>query len=140
MATTTPKKRTSSRSTARKSNNARKRATKKTTSADQSASETPTATDEGARRLPSGLPEQLMIVIGAIVFGLVGLFVHVLFVVSLVLMALLLGLLASEARGQRGRGIVAEVVNEAKVVIDEVKKPGSADTPVGEANSTEVSD
>jgi hypothetical protein len=61
----------------------------------------------------------------------------VFFVVSLVLMALLLGLLASEARGQRGRGIVAEVVNEAKDVIDEAKKPGTSMTDAStDASST----
>jgi len=81
-----------------------------------------------------------MIVLAAIAFGLVGLFVHILFVVSLVLMALLLGLLASEARGQSRRGIVAEVVNEAKVVIDDVKKPGelTTDTSSDDAAATET--
>ena len=43
-------------------------------------------------------------------------------------MALLLGLIASEARSQRGRGIVSEMVNEAKVVFEEIKKPGHLDT------------
>jgi hypothetical protein len=66
-----------------------------------------------------------MIVVAAIVFGLLGLFVHVLIVVSIVLMALLLGLLAAEARTQRGRGIVSEVVNEAKVVFDDIKRPAT---------------
>jgi hypothetical protein len=80
-----------------------------------------------ARRLPSGKPEQLMILVGALIFGLVGLFVHILILVSVVLMALLLGLIASEARSQGGRGIVSDVTNEAKVVIGELKKPGRVD-------------
>jgi hypothetical protein len=92
---------------------------------------------DGKRNLGSGVPEQLMIVVAAIVFGLVGLFVHVLFVVSIVLMALQLGMLASEARNQRGRGIVSEVVNEAKLVLEDVKKPGVApsDDSAGEATA-----
>src|ERR1700722_18770277 len=122
MATSTPKKRTSTRSTTRKAT-PRKRTAKSASTDDLADVATPNEAGQTSRRLPSGLPEQLMIVLAAIAFGLVGLFVHILFVVSLVLMALLLGLLASEARGQRGRGIVAEVVNEAKVVIDEVKRP-----------------
>jgi hypothetical protein len=65
-----------------------------------------------------------MILVGALIFGLVGLFIHILIVVSVVLMALLLGLLASEARSQGGHGIVSDVTNEAKVVIGELKKPG----------------
>jgi hypothetical protein len=81
-----------------------------------------------ARRLPSGKPEQLMILVGALIFGLIGLFVHILILVSVVLMALLLGLIASEARNQGGRGIVSDVTNEAKVVIGELRKPGRVDT------------
>jgi hypothetical protein len=68
-----------------------------------------------------------MILVGALLFGLIGLFVHILILVSVVLMALLLGLLAAEARSQGGRGIVSDVTNEAKVVIDELKKPGRVD-------------
>jgi hypothetical protein len=68
-----------------------------------------------------------MILVGALIFGLIGLFVHVLILVSVVLMALLLGLIASEARSQGGRGIVSDVTNEAKVVIGELKKPGRVD-------------
>jgi hypothetical protein len=68
-----------------------------------------------------------MILVAAIVFGLLGLLIHLLVIVSIVLMALLLGLIASDARSQRGRGIVSEVVNEAKVVIQDLKKPGHQD-------------
>ncbi len=69
-----------------------------------------------------------MILVGALIFGLIGLFVHILILVSVVLMALLLGLIASEARNQGGRGIVSDVTNEAKVVIGELRKPGRVDT------------
>ena len=139
MPTSTPKKRTSTRSTARKATT-RKRSSKSAPTNDQTEAATSNDAGQAARRLPSGLPEQLMIVLAAIAFGLVGLFVHILFVVSLVLMALLLGLLASEARGQRGRGIVAEVVNEAKVVIDDVKKPGTltSDTSTDDSPASET--
>jgi Flp pilus assembly protein TadB len=90
-------------------------------------------------RLPSGQPEQLMILVAAIVFGLVGLVIHPFVIASIVLMALLLGLIASEARRNRGRGIVSEVVNEAKVVIEEIKKPGKVDTGELSAPSTTTS-
>ena len=124
MATTNPKKRTTTRSSARKSTT-RRRASKPSTAVSD-ANDTSSPAMNQKRNLGSGVPEQLMITIAAIVFGLVGLFVHVLFVVSLVLMALLLGMLASEARNQRGRGIVTEIVNEAKLVLEDVKKPGVA--------------
>jgi hypothetical protein len=79
-----------------------------------------------------------MILVGALIFGLVGLFIHILIVVSVVLMALLLGQLASEARSQGGRGIVADVTNEAKVVIGELKKPGrvASDDSVEQADDS----
>jgi membrane protein implicated in regulation of membrane protease activity len=81
-----------------------------------------------------------MIVVAAILFGLAGLFIHVLIVVSIVLMALLLGLLASEARNQRGRGIVSEVVNEAKVVLEDIKKPGQQASDEGTDSSAASSE
>jgi len=81
-----------------------------------------------------------MILVAAIVFGLVGLVIHPFVIASIVLMALLLGLIASEARRNRGRGIVSEVVNEAKVVIEEIKKPGKVDTGELSAPSTTTSE
>jgi len=74
---------------------------------------------------PSSQSEQLVILVGALAFGLLGLAIHFLWIVSILLMALLLGLIASEIGGRHGRGIVAEMVNEVKVVVDEIKTPGS---------------
>jgi Flp pilus assembly protein TadB len=125
--TPTPAKKTARTSRAKQPTSNR-RAAKKPTSGNTSAVANGENTGQAARRLPSGQPEQLMILVGALIFGIAGLFLHVLVVVSLVLMALLLGMIAAEARGQRGRGIISEVVNEAKVVLDEIKKPGQTDT------------
>jgi Flp pilus assembly protein TadB len=127
MSTTAPSKKSPARSRTRKPI-ARKRTSKSEIAADQTDDKAQGTVKKSARHLPSGQPEQLMILVAAIVFGILGLFIHILVVVSIVLMALLLGLIAAEARSQRGRGIVSEVVNEAKVVIEEVKKPGHLDS------------
>jgi uncharacterized membrane protein len=127
MSTPAPNKKTPTRSRTKKPIS-RKRTSKGGIAVDQT-DETPQGTvKKSARNLPSGQPEQLIILVAAIVFGLRSLIIHILVVVSIVLMALLLGLIASEARSQRGRGIVSEMVNEAKVVFEEIKKPGHLDT------------
>jgi hypothetical protein len=55
----------------------------------------------------------------AIIFGLIGLAVHVLFIVAIVVMAVLFALMASELRGKRSGSVasvvVASAVAEAKV-------------------------
>jgi Flp pilus assembly protein TadB len=107
---------------------ARKRTPKREIADDSSDEVQKAPINRTVHHIASGQPEQLMILVAAIVFGIAGLIFHLLVVVSIVLMALLLGLIASEARRQRGRGIVSEVVNEAKVVIEEIKRPGQADT------------
>lgn len=83
---------------------------------------------KSARQLPSGQPEQLMILTAAIFFGLIGLFIHVLVLGSIVLMAVLFGIVASELRSARGRGIVSEVVSETKTVFEDIKKWGRGDS------------
>jgi hypothetical protein len=72
------------------------------------------------RRVLSGKLEQLAILGVALLFGLIGLAVHFLWFVSIVSMALLAGLMAAEIRGARGRGVISEVVTEAKIVVEEI--------------------
>jgi hypothetical protein len=127
MSTPAPNKKTPTRSRTKKPIS-RKRTSKSGIAVDQT-DETPQGTvKKSAHNLPSGKPEQLIILVVAIVFGLLSLIIHILVVVSIVLMALLHGLIASEARSQRGRGIASEMVNEAKVVFEEIMKPGHLDT------------
>jgi Flp pilus assembly protein TadB len=127
MSTPAPNKKTPTRSRTKKPIS-RKRTSKSGIAVDQT-DETPQGTvKKSAHNLPSRQPEQLIILVAAIVFGLLSLIIHILVVVSIVLMALLLGLIASEARSQRGRGIASEMVNEAKVVFEEIMKPGHLDT------------
>ena len=58
--------------------------------------------------------EQIAILCLALVCGLVGLAVHVFWFVSIVLMAVLLGLTAAAVRRRPGHGVVSEVLAEAK--------------------------
>jgi hypothetical protein len=89
----------------------------------------------GARRTRSlsGGSEHLIILVAALVFGVLGLAVHFLWFVSIVLMALTLGLLGAEIRRHRGHGLVAEVVAQAKGLADEI---GAAEAPADEAGRT----
>jgi len=64
--------------------------------------------------------EQLAVVGLALLLGLVGLAVHVLWVVSIVVMAILFGLIASGLRGDTDRGVVSEVVSEVKIMAEEI--------------------
>ena len=76
---------------------------------------------------PLGQSEQLIILVSALAFGLGGLAIRALWIVSILLMTLLLGLMAADVRNTRGRGIVSEVVNEAKVMVDEIRQPRTID-------------
>jgi uncharacterized membrane protein len=68
----------------------------------------------------------------ALLCGLVGLAVHVFWFVSIVLMAVLLGLAAAALRRRPGSGVVSEVVAEAKSVATEISSAG--DSPSGDAS------
>jgi Flp pilus assembly protein TadB len=83
------------------------------------------ATDESARR--HATVEHLAVLAAALVCGVLGLAVHLLWIVAIVLMALLFGLLATELRGGRG-GIVSELVSEGKTVVAEISSAAEADT------------
>ena len=123
--------------TPKKTSSAKKRATPKTKSAQSRTRRTmkqPAAADDAVnesarRRVPSntrslaGQSEQLIILVVALGFGLIGLAIHFLWIVSIVLMALLVGLIGAEARRQRGHGLVAEVVAEARAVADDIGTP-----------------
>jgi hypothetical protein len=79
--------------------------------------------------------EQLAILALALVFGLVGLAIHVLWFAAIVLMALLLGLMASELRGRRDGGVISEV---ATAVREEAKKVAADVTGDGDAARNET--
>lgn len=70
--------------------------------------------------------EQIVILSLALVFGLVGLAIHILWLASIVLMAILLGLAAAAVRRRAGRGAIGEVVAQAKTVVAEIS---GSDTP-----------
>jgi hypothetical protein len=83
---------------------------------------------EAARRDSTRLVEQLVLLALAILLGLIGLAVHVMWFGSIVLMSVLFGLIASGLRGQRG-GVIAEmattVIVEAKSVADGISNSGA---------------
>ena len=58
-----------------------------------------------------------MILVSALVFGLLGLAIHVFWLASIVLISIALGLIAADVRG---RGVLPEVVAEAKSVAAEI--------------------
>jgi hypothetical protein len=69
---------------------------------------------------PSRQVEKLAILALALVLGLFGLIIHALWLGAIVLMALLLGWGAAELKGHRGRGVISQVVAEAKNVVADV--------------------
>ena len=82
----------------------------------------------GGRRESSRLAEQVVLLALAILFGVIGFAVHFLWFGSIVLMAILLGLIVSEMRGRRGKSVISEVVTtvmvEAKSVADALASGG----------------
>jgi hypothetical protein len=60
----------------------------------------------------------------ALVLGLIGFAVHFLWFAAIVMMSILFGLMASELRARRSRGVIVEVVDavvtEAKNVVEAV--------------------
>jgi Flp pilus assembly protein TadB len=80
-----------------------------------------------SRQMISGRPvESLALITLALVFGVIGLAVHVLWIVSIIFMAMQFGLIASELGNRRGRGVVSEVVHEVATVVEEVKSGDSS--------------
>jgi hypothetical protein len=79
-----------------------------------------------SRRAFAPQVEQVVILGLAIAFGLVGLAVHVLWLVSIVLMAVVFGLIAATLRGSRGRGVISEVAAEAKSIAADIASKDKA--------------
>lgn len=77
--------------------------------------------------------EQLAALGLALVFGLAGLAVHFLWVGSIVVMAVLLGLNASGLRGRGDRGVISEVVSEVKIMAQEVTRTDEPEPVAPEA-------
>jgi Flp pilus assembly protein TadB len=103
----------------------RKRAVKKVAAAVSEITDVADDSRRGQRDVGSSGPrqiEQLALVALALLFGLVGLAVHVLWFVSIVMMAIQLGLIASEFGNRRGsKGIISEVTHEVAIVVEEIK-------------------
>lgn len=78
------------------------------------------------RRAFAPQAEQVVILGLALAFGLIGLAVHVLWLVSIVLMAVVFGLIAATLRGSRGRGVISEVTAEAKSIAADITSKAEA--------------
>lgn len=80
--------------------------------------------DSPARGKSARQAEQLAILALALLFGVIGLALHFFWFPSILLMALLFGLSASELRSRRGGGVISEVVTtvvaEAKGVAEDI--------------------
>lgn len=86
------------------------------------------STDRGSsssRPTSSRQIEGLAVITLALLFGLIGLAVHVLWIVSIVLMAMQFGLIASALGNGRGRSVISEVAEEVVTVVEEIKSGSS---------------
>ena len=81
---------------------------------------------EGARtsRASGRQAHQIAILVLAIVFGLIGLAVHVFALASIVLMSVLLGLIAAGIRNHRDGSVIAELTAEAKDALTDMTGRG----------------
>jgi hypothetical protein len=70
--------------------------------------------------------EQIAILVLALILGLIGLAFHVVWLGSIVLMSVLLGLIAADVRGRGGRGVNAELVAEANNVGEDITGGGAS--------------
>jgi hypothetical protein len=119
-------------------------------SAKPERSDTGPATDpaarEGGRRQTTRRVEQLLLLTLAIAFGLIGLGLHVLWIVSIVLMALLWGFMAAELGSSRREGgvvsdVVTAVVSETREVTKDITHAASEvgdDKPTRSASESET--
>jgi hypothetical protein len=77
--------------------------------------------DASRRRGSARQAEELGVLVLALVFSLAGFEVRALWLVSIVLMTLLLGLMAAGLRGADGGGsVISEVVAEAKILREDI--------------------
>jgi hypothetical protein len=88
----------------------------------------PTAQAPSTRREPSRYVEQLGVIALALVCSVIGFAVHAFWLASIVLMAILFGLVAAELRSARGRGVISEVMSEARVITEEVTSGRGSDS------------
>jgi hypothetical protein len=100
--------------------------------------------DRGSRgrRESSRLAEQVVLLALALLFGVIGFAVHFLWFGSIVLMAVLLGLIVSEMRSRRGESVISEVVTtvmvEAKSVAEAIASGGDkVPEPQGQSSGNE---
>jgi hypothetical protein len=112
----------------RKPASRRKRSSAKAASETSSSAAVPEAPQGLAARHDSVRQvEQAVILALAILFALAGFAFHFLWFIAIVLMAILLGMIASTVRGRRGHGVVSEVVAEVRVMAEEIagNEPGA---------------
>jgi Flp pilus assembly protein TadB len=103
-----------------------KRAAKKVASGVTDSVVVPAQDQGGGRAAAPRQIEQLALVSFALLFALTGLAVHVLWFVSIVMMAIQLGLMASEFGNRRGsKGILSEVTHEVVTIVEEIKSGAS---------------
>jgi len=79
-----------------------------------------------ARRESSRQVEQFAVLALALTCGLLGFAVHFFWFPSVVLMAILVGLTAAEMRSGRRRGVISEVVAEARNVVEDITSRGES--------------
>jgi hypothetical protein len=117
---------------------------KEVASAEGLITDPPGGADRGSRgrRESSRLAEQVVLLALAILFGVIGFAVHFLWFGSIVLMAVLLGLIVSEMRSRRGKSVISEVVTtvmvEAKSVAEAIASGGDkVPEPEGQSSGNE---
>jgi hypothetical protein len=110
------------RRTANASGAGSKRTARRRTRADAAAPVEGTSADEAPaidRRRRTHQIEQLGVLSAALLLGLFGFLLHILWFGSVVLMAVLLGQIATDFQGRRGGGAISEVVGTA---VDEARE------------------
>jgi hypothetical protein len=137
MASTSRSKESSSNGTRRRAANGRFTSRPRQRSANDEADSTRYEGDDLALvpRSAGAQVEHIAILSLALVSGLLGLALHVFWFVSIVLMAVLLGLIASTVRRRPGSGVVSEVVAEAKSVAADIGSAGSTGSQAGNSQA-----
>lgn len=104
------------------------------------ASEADTGQRNGGRRQAARRTEQLAVLSLAIVCGLLGFALHILWIPAIVLMALLWGYMASELGSSRRGGVVSDVVTAVVSEARELKSDVSERAPEAIESADERSD
>jgi len=71
-----------------------------------------------------------------LILGLIGLAVHIAWIVAIVVLGILFGLMAAELRGRRTGGVISEVVAAVVAEAKEVPDGVTNSDPTGAANTS----